>query len=92
MTLSRILFRTTPFRITVSDALGSSVFADVVLLAPNHQIFLDYDGDGCNTLADLQLPAQEWRSRGGSDTNIPNPSPSPNGPLEPHLAGTWYRS
>ncbi|MEE4247003.1 MAG: leucine-rich repeat domain-containing protein [Kangiellaceae bacterium] len=67
VTLGALLPETTLFSVTVSEP-GEMATAFATVLVANDPIFQDYNGDGCNTIQDLWLLAEDWGAE-GSDAN-----------------------
>lgn len=62
VTLPSLLDETTVFRVEVTDATSSVVTGFVTVLVGDNPDVADPNGDGCNTVEDLVVAAQDWRS------------------------------
>lgn len=78
ITINPIPSETTQYQVTVTDGLTREVQQRIAtLLVAVDPIYFDYDGDDCNSLADLYLLADEWR-----DTRPLNDDPNGDGRIE----------
>ncbi len=60
---------TTDYQVTVEDDLGEMDDFVVRVLVSENPAYLDCDGDGCNTIADIWCLATNWRMSVADDPN-----------------------